>query len=249
MVKRTNLHDLVAAELKRYIVQQRLKPGDRLPTEHALAEQFGVSRVSVREATKALGFLGILNAAPRRGLTVGTVAMDRVTEYLGFHFAVSDYPLETLLDSRIVIETGALPFVMQRLAEEPGLYEHLNAMTADLRRARDMKTRIAGDLAFHHALLEVSGLSPLVAFNDLLQVFFDRFRKSLVAAEWVPGIAGHQRIIDALRDGQLPAAIAEMRAHLEYHRGSLQAEIPVKPRRGAQRTERKSACANAPRSR
>src|SRR5262249_58487780 len=105
-----------AERIKQYIIDHKLKPGDRLPTEQELSDRFGVSRVSTREATKALGFLGIIDAAPRRGLVVGQVDMKRVTNYLGFHLAISDFPHQQLLDARAVIETGGLAFVMRQMA-------------------------------------------------------------------------------------------------------------------------------------
>src|SRR6188472_3324676 len=115
LARRQNLSEQVAARIKQLILENSLKPGDRLPTEQEMADRFGVSRVSVREATKALSFLGIIQAAPRRGLTVGHVDMRRVTEYLGFHLALTDYPKPQLLQTRLVIETGVLPFVARSL--------------------------------------------------------------------------------------------------------------------------------------
>ena len=61
-VERSKLRDVVTTRLKSYIVNENLKPGDRLPTETELANRFGVSRLSLREATKSLEFLGILEA-------------------------------------------------------------------------------------------------------------------------------------------------------------------------------------------
>jgi DNA-binding GntR family transcriptional regulator len=60
-----------------------------------------------------------------------------------------------------------------------------------------------------------------VAFNDLLQIFFNRFGKDLKDAEWEKGIKGHQTIIDALRDADLPKATEALRSHLNYHKRSL----------------------------
>ena len=86
--------EMVAAKLRDHIIQHQLRPGDRLPTEDQLAELFGVSRISVREATKALGFLGVIEAAPRRGLSVGQVSMKQVSKYIGFHFAAANLPID-----------------------------------------------------------------------------------------------------------------------------------------------------------
>jgi len=223
LVPRRRLSEQVAEQIKRYILAHNLKPGDRLPTEHALAERFGVSRISVREATKALQFLGLLEAAPRRGLTVGRVDMQRVSEYVGFHLTIADIPSEQLIETRIIIETGALPQLAQRMQADAVVYERLNSLNNELRSADRLADWIRHDIAFHHALLEESGLIPLVAFGDLLQLFFQRFRESVKRGEWKLGIESHQRIIDALRQQHLPQASSELRTHIESHKLRMEA--------------------------
>ena len=72
-IERLRLSDMVADRIRGYIQENSLQPGDRLPTEYQFAERLGVSRLAVREATKALEVLGIVDASPRRGLTVGAL--------------------------------------------------------------------------------------------------------------------------------------------------------------------------------
>lgn len=217
VIERQRVSDLVAGKIKQYISDNALRAGDRLPTEHALADRFGVSRISVREATKALGFLGILDARPGRGLTVGQVDMGRVTEYLGFHLALADYSPRKLIDTRIVVEIGVLSHLTARMADDPTIGERLSSLNEKFRQTRDLSRWIELDIAFHRLLLESSGLEPLVAFHDLLQIFFRRFRESVKKAEWKAGIEGHERIIDALRDQDVTRASAELREHIESH--------------------------------
>jgi GntR family transcriptional regulator, transcriptional repressor for pyruvate dehydrogenase complex len=216
-VPRRKIRDVVADRLRGYIAESGFKPGDRLPTETALAEQFGVSRLSLREATKALEFLGIVESKPGVGLTVGRVTVQRVTAYLGFHPALQDASPIQLVETRIVIETGVLPYVMRRMQDDPSVYEALDGINGELRRARDLERWTERDIAFHHQLVEFSGLSPLLAFNDLLTVFFHRFRESVKKGEWKAGVASHQRLIDALRDRHLDAAGEELRIHIQSH--------------------------------
>ncbi|MBN1341303.1 MAG: FadR family transcriptional regulator [Phycisphaerae bacterium] len=220
-VKRQTLSEQVVGRIKQYIIDNGLKPGDRLPTEQEMAERFGVSRISVREATKALSFLGIIRAAPRRGLTVGKVDMKRVTEFLGFHFALNDYAKSKLLNARIAIESGALPFTMQRISEDPSLAERLSELIDRLDQDDSPDAFIEGDIAFHRALVESSGIEPLVAFTDLLHVFFKRFREGIVVAERKRGNVSHRRILDLLQNQQVDAAQDELRRHLEYYKGYL----------------------------
>jgi DNA-binding FadR family transcriptional regulator len=217
VIERRRVSDLVAGKIKQYISDNSLRAGDRLPTEHALADRFGVSRISVREATKALGFLGILDAKPGRGLTVGQVDMGRVTEYLGFHLTLADYSPRQLIDTRIVVEIGVLSHLASRMADDRTIGERLSALNEKFRQTRDLSRWIELDIAFHRQLLESSGLEPLVAFHDLLQIFFHRFRESVKKAEWKEGIEGHQRIIDALGRQDVTRASAELRAQIESH--------------------------------
>jgi len=217
-VERAKLRDVVADRLKEYISEENLKPGDRLPTEGELAERFGVSRLSLREATKTLEFLGILNAKPGRGMIVGQVNMDRVTEFLGFHPVLQDVPAEELIDSRVIMEAGVLPYVARRMKSDPEIHRNLQRINDELKQARSIQRFIELDIAFHKELIAASGLSPLMAFSDLLAVFFQRFRESVKKAEWQGGIANHQTIIDGLKRGDVAGADRILREHIESHR-------------------------------
>ena len=219
---RTKIRDVVAERLKSFIVSGNLKAGDRLPTETALAVQFGVSRLSLREATKSLEFLGVLESKPGRGLSVGRLNMERVTEYLGFHPALQEITAQELVHTRVLIETGVLPHVALEMKRDASIHEELKGVNDALRRARGLQRRVDLDIAFHRGLIEASGLSPLLAFGDLLAVFFQRFRESVKKAEWRLGVEGHQKIIDALRDGDVARAAGELRPHIESHLGRLE---------------------------
>lgn len=217
-VKRTKIRDVVALRLKNYIAEETLKPGDRLPTETELAARFGVNRLSLREATKALEFLGIVDAKPGRGLTVGRIDMQRIVEHLGFHPALHDVAPDELIDTRIIVETGVLPFVSRRMREDDSIHATLSRINAELRQARSLRKFVELDIEFHHELVAASGLAPLMAFSDMLVVFFRRFLESVKKAQWQRGLDSHQFIIDALQAGKVAAADKRLRSHIESHR-------------------------------
>jgi len=216
-IVRQRLSDVIVGKIHDHIVRERLKPGDRLPTEQELANRFGVSRLAVREATKALGFLGILESNPRRGLTVGYNAFERVIPLLRIHPSNRNIPPDELIATRIVIETGVLPYIMKRMAERPAIYERLRAINETMSQSTASEQWIRHDLVFHQALLEESGLKTLVAFGELLQLFFQQFREDVTPDEWRFGVIKHGRIIDALRAGRLLDAGEEMRTHISSH--------------------------------
>jgi GntR family transcriptional regulator, transcriptional repressor for pyruvate dehydrogenase complex len=223
-VNRPKIRDMVAERLTAYIASQGLSPGDRLPTEHELAARFGVSRLSLREATKALEFLGIVEAKPGRGLSVGRTNLQRMTSYLEFHPALRDAGALELIGTRVVIETGVLPYVLSRGQSDSSIWTSLNEINRKMRRARSLSDRVELDIAFHRRLVESSGLSPLLTFSDLLGAFFRTLRESVRKADWKTGVESHQRLVDALSAGQLDAARDELRRHIESHRERLEGE-------------------------
>lgn len=218
ILRRAKVRDQASEQIKQFIMANKLVPGDRLPTETQLAETFGISRLSVREATKALEFLGIVESKTGVGLTVGRIDMNRLTEHLGFHTALLDVDPQQLIDSRVILETGVLPHVIKRMANDPSIEAQLRNIVDKFYLARDLKTFIKLDIEFHRTLLEASGLQPLVAFGDLLHVFFQTFRESVKKAGWKVGSEGHRRLVDHLAAGRVKAATEELRNHIESHR-------------------------------
>jgi GntR family transcriptional repressor for pyruvate dehydrogenase complex len=209
VIQRESLSDSIVARIKDLILAGALKPGDRLPTENELALQFGVSRISVREATKALRFLGIIHSRQKSGLTVGQLDLAKLSECLDFHAIVSQYPNEQLLSSRIAIEVGILPLVAKKMAQDPDIYARLYAITTREGAISDPAVYLQADLDFHRELVAAANIEPLVVFSELLRTFFTRFQKHVVGssnADRKLGTSIHRGIIAALRDGDLQKA-------------------------------------------
>jgi GntR family transcriptional repressor for pyruvate dehydrogenase complex len=221
-ITRPKMRDQVSEQIKQHIIDGKLMPGDRLPTEHQLAETFGISRLSVREATKTLEFLGIVESKTGVGLTVGRINMERMTKHLGFHSGLLDADPQQLIDSRVIVETGVLPHVVRRMAEDPSIEAGLREIVDQFRTAKDLKSMIAIDIQFHRTLIEASGLQPLVAFNELLTIFFQRFREAIGKAEYRKvGYDNHRRLVDLLAAGNVEAASTELKRQIEDNKKRL----------------------------
>ncbi|HOQ63999.1 MAG TPA: GntR family transcriptional regulator, partial [Clostridia bacterium] len=70
------LYSRVFRQVRAYILQNNLQPGDLLPTEQALVEMLGVSRNVLREAIKSMELLGMVSAQPGRGTTLKAFSLD-----------------------------------------------------------------------------------------------------------------------------------------------------------------------------
>ena len=216
-LRRPKAREQAVEEIQRFIRREKLAPGDRLPTESELAKSFGISRLTVREATKALEFLGIVEAKTGVGLKVSQFDWGRLTGHLGFHPGLLHADPVQLIHSRVILETGVLPHLVRNMAADSSIELQLRELVEGFRTARDLKSWIGLDIQFHRSILESSGLQPLVAFGDLLHVFFQRFRESVKRAEWQTGVESHNRLVDFLSAGDLAAATAELKSHIESH--------------------------------
>ena len=225
-LRRRRLSEQLTTQLRRHIIDKGLKPGDHLLTEQEMMQEFGVSRSVVREATKALDFLGIIDAVPSRGMVLDTFDFDRVSEYFGFHFALSDYPREQLYEARMVLETGTLYYTMRAMKQDPALYAELRGLAEAAPDGDLPDAWIAYDIAFHRGLVAASGIAPLASFADLLQAFFRECRPVLGVSRDVRDM--HLRIVEALYDGKLDAATNLMRAHTHWQDDRNENTPPVK---------------------
>ncbi len=213
-VKKQTLADVLPAQIRQMIIDEGLKPGDRLPTEQELADRFGVSRISVRETIKSLSFLGIIKSAPKRGLTLSNFELKRVSNILGFHWALCNYPGSQLLQTRMVIEVGALHFTMEQMNWQPGLYDRLMLLALQTENAETPEYFIDREIAYHRALVESSGIEPLVSFTDILDAFFAKYYQRVIARRHVPEVQNHRQVVDFLHEGRLVEAEDLLRGHL-----------------------------------
>src|ERR1700747_806562 len=118
IVRSERLADRVAAALIDSIVSGRLAPGEKLPTERDLCEQFGVSRPVVREAVRSLIAKGLLEDSPRRGHVISALGRDTVTESLTLYLRGRRLDYSKLMEVRAVIEVENAGRAAERASAE-----------------------------------------------------------------------------------------------------------------------------------
>ena len=106
---------------------------------------------------------------------------------------------------------------MQSGKQDPALYDVLTACVERADIGGDIETWIEDDIAFHRALVETSGVTPLAAFCDLLQVFFRRFHDRTAVGDREAGKEQHRQIVEALRAEKLDKAVGLLRYHLHWY--------------------------------
>jgi DNA-binding FadR family transcriptional regulator len=191
-------------------------PGERLPSERDLAARLNVSRVTLREAIRALTEAGYVES--RRGRYGGTFVNTRLPrpKRVGAKKLAKELGdgLEDALVLRSALEVGAAEAAASRpLGVEE--HDHLTRCLADTAAAKLTDYRRM-DSRLHLAIAEVSGSPSLTtAVADVrmrLNALLDAI--PLLERNIVHSDEQHQRIVDAILAGDAPAARTTMQEHL-----------------------------------
>lgn len=106
----------IVEQIKGAILAGDIPPGDRLPAERELAEQFGVSRVTVRDALRILEASGLIEirVGARGGAIVTLPGTARVGEGIANMLAMSSVGPAHVTEARLVFELGTIALVCER---------------------------------------------------------------------------------------------------------------------------------------
>jgi GntR family transcriptional repressor for pyruvate dehydrogenase complex len=215
-VRRTKVYEEVAAQIRRQMAEGVLRPGDRLPAERELAEAFGVSRSSVRDAIRVLELAGLVEPRQGEGTVVHELTLDSLVSPLASVLVTRKDLLADLLEARRLIEPG----IAQRAALA-ATEEDIEAMQAILgRQAGEIaagRLAVEEDTAFHYRLATTARnpviLKVIDVLMDLLQT--ERARSLQVRGRPKRSLEGHRRILAAVRRHDQEGASQAMAQHLK----------------------------------
>src|SRR6188472_2215624 len=112
------LHKEIQLRIRRYIAEQQLQPGDRLPGEEALSVQLGVGRPALREALKGLEAVGMVESRRGAGNYVAQFDPARYMEYFAGSAFVEALSVPELTEVRSLLEVAWVKDAVTRLTPE-----------------------------------------------------------------------------------------------------------------------------------
>ena len=104
----------IISKIKDLITSQKLKPGDRLPSERKLSEEFGVSRSNVREVIQKLQFYGLLTTLPQSGTFVAKIGVPALSGMFTDLMQLKKPDFKSLVETRIMLETNIVSLAAER---------------------------------------------------------------------------------------------------------------------------------------
>lgn len=210
----------VASRIKESIFDETFTPGDKLPSESKMAQAFGVSNVTVRQAIRVLESSGILYT--KQGVDGGIFVAEADTT------AISSYLSDMLRLKRVTMSD----LTMARVIFEPEIAYHASESWKDgdleeaeknIKAAEDALTQKEPfnarmlNLQFHQLICNITK-NPVVSFaiHSVIDVLEENAMKSKSDSDFTAAvIASHKAIVEKIRERKKEEARDEMKRHIE----------------------------------
>ena len=243
-IRKTRIADDIADRIRILIVDGTFPPGRPLPGERVLAERFGVSRGSIRDAFRMLEMIGLLEMRHGQGTFPRELSVDRLVTPLA-SMLTNRRDLEgELMDVRRMFEPAVARVAATRITDED-LDSLRRILEAQRRKVKAGQSAIVEDTAFHAALARATRNTVVVRIMETLNDLLTESRKLALKQRSRPerSLKGHESVVVALAKRDADGAARAMHAHIDEiaellqrtdrseHRSRNTASIGTKPRK------------------
>lgn len=206
--------------------------GDKLPSERVLAEKFGISRASVREAIRILDAMGLVRSSTGSGPTAGAVVISEPSAALSWalrmHVATKSLPVRDLVQTRLLLETQSA-VEAAGVPDSPERAETL-ARAAELVELMDDPDLPAHEFHAHDAQFHI--LLASLAGNVVVETIMSSLRQATISyvQETVAGVEDwseisrtlqeqHRKVLTAVQERRGKDAAVALREHIVWFFG------------------------------
>lgn len=214
-IPRLTITDQIVERITAFILDERLRPGDKLPSERELMVRLGVGRSSLREAIKTLSALGIVVVQIGDGMYVGRGQVAALSRPLSWGLLIGEHTVREVVEARFAVETALAKMAANNATDEElaTIKTKLEAMRAGADRA---ETYTEADQDFHMAVAAAAHNGVLYHMLETLQHvirvwIFKSYISHTIRYDAVPE---HERIYQALVNHNSEEAEQAMVDHL-----------------------------------
>ena len=211
--------EIIIDQIRTAILEGRLSPGDRLPPEKQLGEQFQVSKQTLRESMRALEHMGLINV--RKGIGGGAfiVEVDQqvATQNLANYLYFKNLTIENLSEFRRIME----PYAAARAAEkipkaDLDELKRLNDATRDNLKTKNWDLVSRDEIAFHRLIARQTENPILILMLDFVETLLEDFKTILKpdAGFMQSVLQAHESIHTAIAAGDAKLASDQMLTHV-----------------------------------
>ncbi|GAA4485563.1 FadR/GntR family transcriptional regulator [Rhodococcus olei] len=208
---------IIARRIIAEIDRRGLQPGDRLPAEKLMLDEYQVGRGTLREALRYLELSGAisLKPGPGGGPTVEKPDASHLMNSLGLVLQFEGAPFSTIVEARVGLEPPMARLAAERITDEQRvlLAESVAKMGENL---RDLEVFLETNKAFHDVVAWASGNALFGLLIDAVDGIFAGVTLGVEypAQRRARVHEAHTAVLDAIVAGDPDAAEEAMRAHV-----------------------------------
>ena len=212
------VQNMIILKIRDYIKARNLGPGDKIPSERVLSEQFNISRRSIGEAIEKLEFYSLVKSVPQSGTFVakiGNIALNSIIEDI---VTLKKEDFLSLVETRIMLETKSVYLAATRRTDEDinNIEEAFNNYKAKILSGEDA---LQEDMLFHLAIAKASKNATINALMiQIVPNIIATFEKTRVSNEegYLFEIKKHESILEAIKNKKPKEAVRAMEFHFEF---------------------------------
>ena len=171
-VKGLRVAEELIAQILQNVIKEKLRPGDKLPSERQLAEICSVSRVTVREALRILENKGLvtIKRGAKGGAFITEIDIKTVEDTLNDFFQFGDVSIDNISEARLIIEPMIAEIAaVKRTTENLKEIEEIISYCQKLIEAD--RAEVDAQVKFHFALAKATGNPVIIAISNSLMGF------------------------------------------------------------------------------
>ena len=229
-IRRVRLYENAADQIQTLILRRKYAPGDRLPSERSLAQQFHISRHSLREALRILDVMGLIEIKVGDGIYVKEVNFLPYIESLNFsiktRLQIERDTLVKLWETRRMLEVGMVDIAAKKINDSflKSLWWCIEEMKKNIGH---QDAFISSGIRFHRLIAEIGQNEVLILVWDMLANLIRTSQNKIYSIPLSPkkALAAHKKIYRALEARDSKKAVEAMKQHMLEEEKALMASV------------------------
>ena len=218
-IRRVRLYENAVDQIQTLILRKKCKPGDRLPSERSLAEQFHISRHSLREALRILNVIGLIEIKVGDGIYVKEVNflpyIESVNLSISSRLQMERDSFIKLWEVRKILEVGMVDLSTRQITE-PFLKSLWRCIEEMEKHIGNQDVFISFGIRFHRLIADAGQNEILLLIWDTLANLIRRSHDKIYRISRSPkrSLLAHKRIYLALKKRDVRKAVEAMKQHM-----------------------------------
>lgn len=199
-VQRESITQRIVNKISSTLLEQDVSPGEKLPSEQELMDQFQVSRSTIRQALHVLVSMGIVTSVPGKGYYV-TKGYKVLLKSNNLQKILSkDDSFFRTLEARRLVGQSVAQLAAQRATEED--FEAMDAALGRLKRAGSVEESVKAARGVHLEVAKSTNNEVLTGLLEQLLIKIEEKAKE-VQLKSIANYEGHKALIDAIKEGDM----------------------------------------------